>query len=206
MEILSVRDYRNNLSSSFDRAAEGERVLIRRRNSIFALINVGDEELSLTPSQQRRIEEMARSIKCSFEQVKQIEAGVLPAKSAKTLLNELWSNCHSWVWTTGQSSCKKTQILQEWFGNFYRITWKQPFSRRRTYSWVTKDTHGNFIKIARQVWRRKGNYLHCCGGCRVGKSISNECIWQIWLLYRRVVCFEEKDYRTRISAFRRVSS
>jgi len=89
MEILSVRDYRNNLSSSFDRAAEGERVLIRRRNSIFALINVGDEELSLTPSQQRRIEEMARSIKCSFEQVKQIEAGVLPAKSAKTLLNEL---------------------------------------------------------------------------------------------------------------------
>lgn len=31
MEVLSVRDYRNNLSASFDRAAEGERVLIRRK-------------------------------------------------------------------------------------------------------------------------------------------------------------------------------
>ena len=32
MEALSVSDYRNNLAASFDRADEGERVLIRRKN------------------------------------------------------------------------------------------------------------------------------------------------------------------------------
>ena len=34
MEALSVSDYRNNLAASFDRADEGERVLIRRKNSL----------------------------------------------------------------------------------------------------------------------------------------------------------------------------
>ena len=41
MEALSVSDYRNNLAASFDRADEGERVLIRRKNSLYALVSVG---------------------------------------------------------------------------------------------------------------------------------------------------------------------
>lgn len=57
METLSVREYRNNLSASFTRAENGEQVLIRRKNQIFALISVGRESLSLSPELQARIDE-----------------------------------------------------------------------------------------------------------------------------------------------------
>ena len=49
MEALSVSDYRNNLAASFDRADEGNEVLIRRKNSLYALVSVGREELTLSP-------------------------------------------------------------------------------------------------------------------------------------------------------------
>lgn len=63
MEALSVRDYRNNLAASFTRADQGERVLIRRRNNIYALVNVGKEELMITPEMQRRIDEARTEFK-----------------------------------------------------------------------------------------------------------------------------------------------
>lgn len=57
MEILSVREYRNNLADSFARADGGERVLIRRKNHIYALVSVGLEDLMLTPELKQRIDE-----------------------------------------------------------------------------------------------------------------------------------------------------
>lgn len=57
MEALSARDYRNNLAASFTRADRGERVLIRRKNNIYALVNVGKENLMITPEIQSRIDE-----------------------------------------------------------------------------------------------------------------------------------------------------
>lgn len=60
MEALSVRDYRNNLAASFTRADRGERVYIRRKNNIYALVNVGREDLVITPEMQKRIEEAER--------------------------------------------------------------------------------------------------------------------------------------------------
>lgn len=45
MEALSVSDYRKKLAASFDRADEGERVIIRRKNSLYALVSLGREEL-----------------------------------------------------------------------------------------------------------------------------------------------------------------
>ncbi|MDE5880705.1 MAG: hypothetical protein K2J78_08285 [Muribaculaceae bacterium] len=61
MEALSVRDYRNNLSASFDRADRGEPVLIRRHNRIYALTSIGREDLTITPALQKRIEEAERA-------------------------------------------------------------------------------------------------------------------------------------------------
>lgn len=55
MKPLSVRDYRNSLSASFDTAAEGDPVFIRRRNEIYALVCVGKDELQITPELQARI-------------------------------------------------------------------------------------------------------------------------------------------------------
>lgn len=57
MGPLSVRDYRNNLASSFVRADSGENVLIRRKNRLYALISLGEEDLMITPQLQARIAE-----------------------------------------------------------------------------------------------------------------------------------------------------
>ncbi|MDE6267461.1 MAG: hypothetical protein K2M04_00050 [Muribaculaceae bacterium] len=61
MEALSVRDYRNNLAASFDRAENGEQVLIRRKNQLYALVSIGREDLMITPELQARIDEARRS-------------------------------------------------------------------------------------------------------------------------------------------------
>ncbi len=89
MEVLSVRDYRNNLAASFDRASEGERVLIRRKNSLYALVRIGNEDLSLSQAQQSRVDEAVKSIRRSWKQVKQMEAGEIPVKSARAFIDEL---------------------------------------------------------------------------------------------------------------------
>ncbi len=57
MEALSVRDYRNNLAASFARADKGEKVLIRRKNQIYALVSIGPEDLMMTPEMYQRINE-----------------------------------------------------------------------------------------------------------------------------------------------------
>lgn len=89
MEALSVSDYRKNLATSFDRADRGERVLIRRRNSLYALVSVGQEELTLSPKQQRKVDELAEGLKRSWEQVKMMEEGKLPRRTIQDMLDEL---------------------------------------------------------------------------------------------------------------------
>ena len=61
METLSVRDYRNNLAASFARADNGETVLIRRKNKVYALVSVGRDDLMITPELQSRIEEVKKN-------------------------------------------------------------------------------------------------------------------------------------------------
>lgn len=61
MEALTVRDYRNNLAASFAKADRGERVLIRRKNKIYALVSVGEEDLMLSPELENRIEEARKA-------------------------------------------------------------------------------------------------------------------------------------------------
>ena len=57
METLTVKEYRHRLGASLTRADNGERVLIRRKNEIYALIKVGREDLMTTPELQARIQE-----------------------------------------------------------------------------------------------------------------------------------------------------
>ena len=63
MEALSVREYRNNLAASFTKADNGEQVLIRRKNEIYALVKVGREDLMITPVLQARIDKAREEIK-----------------------------------------------------------------------------------------------------------------------------------------------
>ena len=63
MEALSVRDYRNNLAASFDRADKGEPVIIRRRGQLFALTSLGKEDVSISPRLQKRIDEARKAFR-----------------------------------------------------------------------------------------------------------------------------------------------
>ncbi|MBD5271666.1 MAG: type II toxin-antitoxin system Phd/YefM family antitoxin [Bacteroides sp.] len=88
MEALSVREYRNNLAASFDRAAEGERVIIRRKNKLYALVSLGKDQLVLNKEQQEMLDGLAASLRRSWEEVKQIETGIIESKSAMSFLDE----------------------------------------------------------------------------------------------------------------------
>ena len=61
MEALSVRDYRNNLAASFDRANNGETVIIRRKGQLFALTGLGNADVALSPKLKKRIEEARKA-------------------------------------------------------------------------------------------------------------------------------------------------
>lgn len=61
MEALSVRDYRNHLADSFTRADNGENVYIRRKNRIYALVSIGNEDMMVTPQLQTRIDEARKA-------------------------------------------------------------------------------------------------------------------------------------------------
>ena len=63
MEALSVRDYRNNLAASFDRADKGEPVIIRRRGQLFARTSVGKEDVSISPRLQKSIDEARKAFR-----------------------------------------------------------------------------------------------------------------------------------------------
>ncbi len=63
MYTLTVRDFRSNMASSFDKVDAGERVLIRRKRQTYALIPVNDDDLTITPELQARIEEARREHK-----------------------------------------------------------------------------------------------------------------------------------------------
>ena len=61
MEPISVRDFRRNMASSFTKVANGEEVLIRRKNEIYALVKLENDDLTVTPALERRIDEVHRA-------------------------------------------------------------------------------------------------------------------------------------------------
>lgn len=61
METLSVREYRNSLAKSFSLADKGEKVLIRRRKQLYALVSIGTEDLMISPKLQARIEDAEKA-------------------------------------------------------------------------------------------------------------------------------------------------
>ena len=77
MHVISLSKFRTNQTEVLLRAIQGESVLLTSRLGAFKLTPVTTEEQIVT-----RISE-------GLSEVKLIEAGELPAKSAKTFLDEL---------------------------------------------------------------------------------------------------------------------
>lgn len=56
---------------------------------MYTLTSVGKEDLTLSISQQRKLAKMSESLKKSWQQIKQMEAGILPSQSAMDFIDEL---------------------------------------------------------------------------------------------------------------------
>ena len=56
MTHLTVRDFRSQMATSFDKVDAGEQVFIRRKNQLYTIVPVKEEELSITPELAAKIE------------------------------------------------------------------------------------------------------------------------------------------------------
>lgn len=58
MSTLTVADFRNQLAKYFDLVLAGEKVFIRRKNKLFTIIHVDEEEVdvTITPELEEKIE------------------------------------------------------------------------------------------------------------------------------------------------------
>ena len=63
MNIITARDFRNNLSSTLDRVDAGERILVRRRNRVYTIIPVEKDDLTITPELQAKIDKARQEYK-----------------------------------------------------------------------------------------------------------------------------------------------
>ena len=77
MHVISVREFRENQTATLLRALQGESVLLTSRLGAFKLTPVTAEE------------KIVSRISLGLNEVKLIEAGKLPAKDAKSFLDEL---------------------------------------------------------------------------------------------------------------------
>ena len=59
----TVRDFRTNLSANFDRVDAGERILVRRRNRVYTIVPVEDDDLTITPELQAKIDKARQEYK-----------------------------------------------------------------------------------------------------------------------------------------------
>lgn len=63
MNTMTVRDFRTNLSANFDRVDAGERILVRRRNRVYTIVPVEDDDLAITPELQAKIDKARQAYK-----------------------------------------------------------------------------------------------------------------------------------------------
>ena len=56
MKILAVRDFRNQLASSLDSVDSGEHVFIRRKNKLYMIVSVEDDNSTITPELAAKID------------------------------------------------------------------------------------------------------------------------------------------------------
>lgn len=56
MTQLTVRDFRSQMASSFDRVDAGEHVFIRRKNQLYTIVPVSEDDLTITPELAAKIE------------------------------------------------------------------------------------------------------------------------------------------------------
>ncbi|MBQ9646484.1 MAG: hypothetical protein IJV24_09060 [Prevotella sp.] len=63
MTQLTVRDFRSQMASVFDRVDAGKQVFIRRRNQLYTIVPVAEDDLGITPELAAKIEKARQEYK-----------------------------------------------------------------------------------------------------------------------------------------------
>lgn len=63
METLTIRDFRNNMASSLNIVDAGGSVYIRRRNKTYAVVLVDEDDLSISPALQAKIDQARQNFR-----------------------------------------------------------------------------------------------------------------------------------------------
>lgn len=56
METMTVSNFRRNMATALDKVAEGGKIIIRRGAQAFAIIPIEDDELTISPKLQEKID------------------------------------------------------------------------------------------------------------------------------------------------------
>lgn len=63
MNTMTVSGFRKNMAAAFNKAAEGEDVMVRRGTQIFAIVPVKEKELTITPELKAKIDKAREEYK-----------------------------------------------------------------------------------------------------------------------------------------------
>ena len=56
MTTLTIRNFRNSMAASLDKVDAGERIVVRRRNRSYAIVQADEEVPVITPQLMKKIE------------------------------------------------------------------------------------------------------------------------------------------------------
>ncbi len=62
MEQLTIRDFRSKLASSLDKVDAGEQIFIRRKNQLYTIVPIMENELTMTPELAAKIEKARKEM------------------------------------------------------------------------------------------------------------------------------------------------
>ncbi len=63
MTHLTIRDFRSKMADSFDLVDAGEQVFIRRKNQLYTIIPVTQEDMTITPELEAKIKKARQEFK-----------------------------------------------------------------------------------------------------------------------------------------------
>ncbi|MCC8119169.1 MAG: hypothetical protein LIP09_10565 [Bacteroidales bacterium] len=58
---VNTKEFRANQSMFFDKALEGERVMVRRKNHLFIILPIEEDDLTITPELEEKIAKARRA-------------------------------------------------------------------------------------------------------------------------------------------------
>lgn len=88
MEAMTMSQFRTGMAAAFNRVDAGQRVVLRRRDRLYALMSIDADNECATGGEATKVE-ILHSISQGLDELRQAQAGILTPTPAKEFLKEL---------------------------------------------------------------------------------------------------------------------